>query len=58
MKIKSKEVQLATRLTPEQAQRVTEFAEKFGMSVSAVIRLAVLQMLDNTDVKPVLSQQQ
>lgn len=46
MKVKSKDVQLATRLTSEQAQRVTEFAETFGMSVSAVIRLAVLKMLD------------
>lgn len=46
MKVKSKEVQLATRLNAEQAQRVIEFAETFGMSVSAVIRLAVLKMLD------------
>ena len=46
MKVKSKEVQLATRLTAEQAQRVVEFADAFGMSVSAVIRLAILKMLD------------
>ena len=46
MRVKSKEVQLATRLTPEQAKRVVEFADAFGMSVSAVIRLAILKMLD------------
>lgn len=46
VKVKSKEVQLATRLTAEQAKRVVEFADTFGMSVSAVIRLAILKMLD------------
>ncbi|MEY4258547.1 MAG: hypothetical protein RJA56_1448 [Pseudomonadota bacterium] len=46
MRVKSKEVQLATRLTAEQAKRVVEFADTFGMSVSAVIRLAILKMLD------------
>ena len=46
MRVKSKEVQLATRLTPEQAKRVVEFADTFGMCVSAVIRLAILKMLD------------
>jgi hypothetical protein len=47
VRVKSKEVQLATRLTPEQAKRVVEFADTFGMSVSAVIRLAILKMLDD-----------
>jgi hypothetical protein len=47
VRVKSKEVQLATRLTPEQAKRVVEFADAFGMSVSAVIRLAILKMLDD-----------
>ena len=46
VKVKSKEVQLATRLTAEQADAVIKFAETFGMSVSAVIRLAILKMLD------------
>lgn len=47
VKIQSKEVQLATRLTVDQAKAVTDFAETFGMSVSAVIRLAVLRMLES-----------
>ena len=51
MKVQGKEVQLATRLTAEQAARVVAFAEEYGMSVSAVIRLAVLKMLDSTSIE-------
>lgn len=54
MKVQGKEVQLATRLTAEQAAAVAKFAEEYGMSVSAVIRLAVLKMLDKMSIDPVL----
>lgn len=54
MKVQGKEVQLATRLTAEQAAAVVQFAEEYGMSVSAVIRLAVLKMLDKMSIDPVL----
>jgi hypothetical protein len=58
VKVQGQEVQLATRLTAEQAAAVVRFAETYGMSVSAVIRLAVLQMLDNTSIDPVLKPRQ
>lgn len=58
MKVQGKEVQLATRLTAEQAAAVVQFAEEYGMSVSAVIRLAVLKMLDSTSIDPVLKPRQ
>jgi antitoxin component of RelBE/YafQ-DinJ toxin-antitoxin module len=54
VKVQGKEVQLATRLTAEQAARVVAFAEEYGMSVSAVIRLAVLKILDEMSIDPVL----
>jgi hypothetical protein len=58
VKVQGKEVQLATRLTAEQAADVVKFAEHYGMSVSAVIRLAVLKMLDSTSIDPILKPRQ
>ncbi len=45
MKVQNKGVQLATRVTEEQARQVTELADSWGMTVSSVIRMALLSLL-------------
>lgn len=45
MKVQNKGVQLATRVTEEQARQVAELADSWGMTVSSVIRMALLSLL-------------